>query len=173
MRSLINAAIHAGNQSHVKGETMNAKHEFEGFTPGPWTFEYSDADESRCAYVVGPHPNHGTPVTLVSAANPGGKALANAALIAAAPDLLAERDRLAGEYARLREALESMMSSRDANMAEAAKLYILHDVLVSALQKLVDFDSGHYQKGSQVDKAYKSARAALARAALAAGKGEV
>lgn len=60
--------------------------------------------------------------------------------------------------------LESMRNSRDANMAEAAKLSIVHDVLVSALRELIEVDQGCYQKGSRVDKAYKAAKKALKRA---------
>lgn len=113
------------------GGIMSAKH-----TQGPWQAEYSESEESRCVYFIGPHPKSGLPVASIPAANPGGVAAANAARIVACvnacagmldpqvwigmkekeaafaakeiPRLAGQVDLLSAEVERLREALAAL-----------------------------------------------------------------
>lgn len=90
--------------------------DFEGHTPGPWL---AGKPSSVVGWPVVAPSAHGRVICNVSfVANRAGapavpgdgafnrESTANASLIAAAPDLLAERDRLLAEIERLREAAQ-------------------------------------------------------------------
>ena len=84
---------------------MNATEPKSGHTPGPWTVEASGRDRTSRA-VAGAH-GHGLVCHLYE---PRDQADANARLIAAAPDLLAELEKIVDRWA-LRDA-----AIRDCNL---------------------------------------------------------
>lgn len=128
---------------------METKH-----TPGPWIvritasgnpFIYEDAAGKNIAGVAGTRPG-------IDAE----ESQANAALIASAPDLLAERDRLKAVNAKLLAALDRLIFAaecRDNTMGDQSRLIDVKASLVAAtvLARSVSFEAKH-------------ARAALAKA---------
>jgi hypothetical protein len=82
--------------------------QFEGHTPGPWRFEVTPQKvrniEPRIATAWSQEDGRNNAYMLIQTDR-------NAALLAAAPDLLAECKRLRSENARLRETLHSIEQS--------------------------------------------------------------
>jgi hypothetical protein len=95
-------------------------------TPGPWETSTLDGGEWQ---VCGP----GGGDTIAALYN--GNEEANANLIAAAPDLLAERDRLKAINAELLEALQTIENYIDAPHFSTERKYRIRDLAHAAIAK--------------------------------------
>lgn len=115
--------------------------EFAGHTPGPWKTQRNDA---KTYNIAADNDSAGLVAHVYSKGQSGAntwQAAANASLIAAAPDLLAERNTLAAHVAELRKALRGCRDalteagkeagSRNA-LATRPNLYELHAQAASA-----------------------------------------
>lgn len=116
----------SSTNSQAVGPVSARAPEFEGHTPGPWRHNADSKAERRrdgsriyfpCVYIPareGGGGHHGDPegyerLGINIGRDDMDECCANARLIAAAPDLLREREALAAENVRLREALEAML----------------------------------------------------------------
>jgi hypothetical protein len=142
---------------------------YEGHTPGPWEVFCDDDDidyypgiNSRAGYSIIMFGDEDEDCGVQGRSRV--EILANAALIAAAPDLLAERDKLKAENKRLRHDLErannaladerelptiAYMSGAADAKAEIRRLKAINAELVEALVKIEGAAYGLYGDAEQ------------------------
>lgn len=100
--------------------------QFKGFTPGPWMARRSQS-AAKSVTVKTKNPDRTNTIFVVAEAVRYDRDMSptaqnsNAALIAAAPDLLAECKRQREEIERLREAISGLLANLTGRAAGAAK----------------------------------------------------